>query len=107
MTALGVISAIEHMVPLLREHGKFPQGESFSIGVQGLGNVGYNILIGLLFKAPLHSIVATDISESAVSHANRHIKGRKDFLKIVQTDAENSNDVLNCGADIIIPCALG
>lgn len=25
----------------------------------------------------------------------------------MQTDVANSNDVLNCGADIIIPCALG
>lgn len=106
-TASGVVSAIKYMVPMLQEQGRFPLGDNFSVGIQGLGNVGYNVLLELLFKFLPGKITATDISQAAIDNANRHVKSRSEFMSLECVDREHSNDILNSGADIIIPCAMG
>ena len=94
VAAHGVLAGIKACVA---EKFNTTDIKNFSVAVQGVGNVGRN-LIKLLMQEGIKQLFITDIRYDSIKTIQDHY----DNVIIV-----NPDEIMSCGADIFSPCAIG
>src|SRR5579859_2879836 len=94
VTAYGVLQGIKACVHEVKSGEESLRG--MTVAIQGLGNVGYNLLKYLLDDGA--KVIATDIDRERCERVAKDHKG----VEIVSPEA-----ILTANADILAPCAMG
>ncbi len=98
-TARGVVRGMEAAVEML--NGSSLSGKT--IGVQGMGHVGIQ-LIQFLFEKNVAQVIACDINPDLVAQAEKEFFGKNLQASVV---SKGDNSILETSCDILAPCATG